>query len=160
MSNTTQTTTTPSLPTTIVTSDWYVNTVNNPSLKSVDGMLWSLTLQRCFDKKTNGFNVSQLKEEVRSLGTIGRRPPKTSGIGNNNEDYTEVMKQTKVDIIALINKNTDKNGNFKGESGKLYRIQNPFFREYVKRTDGKYVMKTTMKTGDTYYDENGKELVK
>ena len=74
-------------------------------------------------------------------------------------DYSEKMKTTKQQIISLINNNSNENGCFVGESGKQYKIQNPFFREYVE-VDGKMKMLTTLKRGTTYKDHNGKKVTK
>ena len=90
---------------------------------------------------------------------FGKRHPSTDGIGSNGEDFTDNMKDTKRDVITLIGKRTDSNDCFVGKSGKLYKIQNPFFREHVL-INGKPRMLTTIKKATKYKDHNGKTVTK
>ena len=136
----------PNLPTEVTTSDWYTSTIHNTSLTNVGGEQWKMYLFECYNVKTKSFDVTLIKSKVEMLSSFGKRPPKSEGFGSNGEDYSDSMKQTKQDIIKLIGKSTDSNGCFVGVSGKLYKIQNPFFREFVL-VNGKPKMKTTLKKG-------------
>ena len=134
----------PTLPSEITTSDWYTSRVHNTTLVNVGGEQWKMYLFECYNQKTN--DEVLVKGKVTMLESFGKRPPKSEGFGNNGEDYSDTMKKTKQDIITLIGKSTDSNGCFTGISGKLYKIQNPFFREFVL-VNGKPKMKTTLKKG-------------
>ena len=136
----------PTLPTEVTTSDWYTSIIHNTSLTNVGGEQWKMYLFECYNVKTKSFDVTLIKSKVEMLSSFGKRPPKSEGFGSNGEDYSDSMKQTKQDIIKLIGKSTDSNGCFVGVSGKLYKIQNPFFREFVL-VNGKPKMKTTLKKG-------------
>tara|TARA_R110002096_G_scaffold311981_1_gene506225 strand:- start:245 stop:760 length:516 start_codon:yes stop_codon:yes gene_type:complete len=136
----------PNLPTEVTTSDWYTSTIHNTSLVNVGGEVWKMYLFECYNVKTKSFDVTLIKSKVDMLSSFGKRPPKSEGFGSNGEDYSESMKQTKQDIINLISKSTDSDGCFVGVSGKLYKIQNPFFREFVL-INGKPKMRTTLKKG-------------
>ena len=138
----------PTLPTKVITSDWYTSTINNTTLKNVGGDNWNMYLFECYDSKKKEYNVELLKGKVNMLKSFGKRPPSSNGVGNNGVDFSDVMKKTKQEIITLIKKNSDSNDCFVGNSGKLYKIQNPFFREYVM-IDGKPKMKTLVKKGTT-----------
>ena len=149
----------PTLPTEITSQQWYQNSVNNTNLKNVGGDNWKITLFECLDPKTGTYNKELVKVKVTLLEKFGKRPPSTDGIGTNGEDFSDNMKTTKQDVITLIGKRTDSNGCFVGKSGKLYQIQNPFFREYVL-VNGKPRMLTTIKKGTEYKDHNGKKSTK
>ena len=136
----------PNLPSVITTSDWYTSVIHNTSLINVGGDNWKMYLFECYNVKTKSFDVTLVKGKVEMLESFGKRPPKSEGFGSNGEDFSDTMKQTKQDIINLIGKSTDSNGCFVGVSGKLYKIQNPFFREFVL-VNGKPKMKTTLKKG-------------
>ena len=136
----------PNLPTEVTTSDWYTSTIHNTSLVNVGGEQWKMYLFECYNTKTKSFDVTLVKGKVEMLKSFGKRPPKSEGFGSNGEDYSDSMKQTKQDIINLISKSTDNNGCFVGVSGKLYKIQNPFFREFVM-VNGKPKMRTILKKG-------------
>ena len=136
----------PTLPTEVTTSDWYTSIIHNTSLTNVGGEQWKMYLFECYNVKTKSFDVTLIKSKVEMLSSFGKRPPKSEGFGSNGEDYSDSMKQTKQDIIKLIGKSTDSNGCFVGVSGKLYKIQNPFFREFVL-VNGTPKMKTTLKKG-------------
>jgi len=136
----------PNLPSEVTTSDWYTSTIHNTSLVNIGGDVWKMYLFECYNVKTKSFDVTLIKSKVEMLSSFGKRPPKSEGFGSNGEDYSDSMKQTKQDIINLIGKSTDSNGCFVGVSGKLYKIQNPFFREFVL-VNGKPKMKTTLKKG-------------
>ena len=103
-------------------------------------------LFECYNVKTKSFDVTLIKSKVEMLSSFGKRPPKSEGFGSNGEDYSDTMKRTKQDIINLIGKSTDSRGCFTGVSGKLYKIQNPFFREFVL-VNGKPKMRTILKKG-------------
>jgi hypothetical protein len=139
-------TTLPNLPSEVTTSDWYTSTIHNTSLVNVGGEVWKMYLFECYNVKTKSFDVTLIKSKVEMLSSFGKRPPKSEGFGSNGEDYSESMKQTKQDIINLIGKSTDSMGCFTGVSGKLYKIQNPFFREFVL-VNGKPKMRTILKKG-------------
>ena len=149
----------PTLPTEITSQTWYQNSVNNTNLKNVGGDNWKISLCECYDPTTETYNKSLVKVKVTILEKFGKRPPSTDGIGTNGEDFTDNMKDTKRDVITLINKRTDSNDCFVGKSGKLYRIQNPFFREYVL-INGKPKMLTTLKKGTKYVNHEGKTVTK
>ena len=149
----------PTLPTEITSQTWYQDSVNNTDLNNVGGDNWKITLFECYNPKTKTFNVELVKSKVKTLGMFGKRPPSTDGIGTNGEDFTDNMKDTKRDVITLIGKRTDSNDCFVGKSGKLYKIQNPFFREHVL-INGKPRMLTTIKKGTKYKDHNGKTVTK
>ena len=149
----------PTLPTEITSQTWYQNSVNNTNLKNVGGDNWKITLFECYDPTTETYNKSLVKVKVTILEKFRKRPPSTDGIGTNGEDFTDNMKDTKRDVITLINKRTDSNDCFVGKSGKLYRIQNPFFREYVL-INGKPKMLTTLKEGTKYVNHEGKTVTK
>ena len=149
----------PTLPPEITSQTWYQNSVNNTNLKNVGGDNWKITLFECLDPKTGTYNKELVKVKVTLLEKFGKRPPSTDGIGTNGEDFSDNMKETKRDIITLIGKRTDSNGCFVGKSGKLFQIQNPFFREYVL-VNGKPRMLTTLKKGTEYTDHNGKKVTK
>ncbi len=136
----------PNLPSVITTSDWYTSRVHNTTLVNVGGDNWKMYLFECYNQKTKQYDEVLVKGKVTMLETFGKRPPKSEGFGSNGEDFSDTMKQTKQDIITLIGKSTDSNGCFVGVSGKLYKIQNPFFREFVL-VNGKPKMKTTLKKG-------------
>ena len=136
----------PTLPSEITTQDWYTSRVHNTTLVNVGGEQWKMYLFECYNTKTKSFDVTLIKSKVEMLSSFGKRPPKSEGFGSNGEDYSDTMKQTKQDIIKLIGKSTDSNGCFTGVSGKLYKIQNPFFREFVL-VNGKPKMKATLKKG-------------
>ena len=136
----------PNLPSEVTTSDWYTSTINNTTLENVGGEQWKMYLFECYNTGTNQFDVTLIKSKVLMLSSFGKRPPKSEGFGSNGEDYSETMKQVKQDIIKLIGKSTDSDGCFVGVSGKLYRIQNPFFREFVL-VNGKPKMRTILKKG-------------
>ena len=141
----------PNLPTEVTTSDWYTSTIHNTTLVNVGGEQWKMYLFECYNTKTKSFDVTLIKSKVKMLSSFGKRPPKSEGFGSNGEDYSDTMKRTKQDIINLIGKSTDSNGCFVGVSGKLYKIQNPFFREFVL-VNGKPKMKTTLKKGSKLDD--------
>ena len=149
----------PTLPTEITSQQWYQNSVNNTDLKNVCGDNWKFTLFECLDQKTGAYNKELVKVKVTILEKFGKRPPSTDGIGTNGEDFSDNMKTNKQDVITLIGKRTDSFGCFVGKSGKLYQIQNPFFREYVL-VNGKPRMLTTLKKGTEYTDNNGKTVTK
>lgn len=149
----------PTLPTEITSQTWYQDSVNNTDLNNVGGDNWKITLFECYNPKTKTFDVELVKSKVKTLGMFGKRPPSTDGIGTNGEDFTDNMKDTKRDVITLINERTDSNDCFVGKSGKLYRIQNPFFREYVL-VNGKPKMLTTLKKGTKYVNHEGKTVTK
>ena len=136
----------PNLPSEVTTSDWYTSTIHNTSLVNVGGEQWKMYLFECYNIKTKSFDVTLIKSKVEMLSSFGKRPPKSEGFGSNGEDYSDSMKQTKQDIINLIGKSTDSDGCFVGVSGKLYKIQNPFFREFVL-VNGKPKMRTILKKG-------------
>ena len=136
----------PNLPSVITTSDWYTSRVHNTTLVNVGGDNWKMYLFECYNQKTKQYDEVLVKGKVTMLETFGKRPPKSEGFGSNGEDFSDTMKQTKQDIITLIGKSTDSNGCFVGVSGKLYKIQNPFFREFVL-VNGKPKMNTTLKKG-------------
>ena len=136
----------PTLPSDITTQDWYTSRVHNTSLINVGGDNWKMYLFECYNQKTKQYDEVLVKGKVTMLESFGKRPPKSEGFGSNEEDFSDTMKQTKQDIIKLIGKSTDSNGCFVGVSGKLYKIQNPFFREFVL-VNGKPKMKTTLKKG-------------
>ena len=148
----------PELQSEITNSEWFINTINNPSLKNVGGDYWKMQLLECLDKKTGVYTLDLVKTKIEIMVQFGKRPPR-DGFGSNGTDYSEKMKTTKQQIISLINNNSNENGCFVGESGKQYKIQNPFFREYVE-VDGKMKMLTTLKRGTTYKDHNGKKVTK
>ena len=149
----------PTLPPEITSQQWYQNSVNNTDLKNVGGDNWKITLFECYDPNTKTYNKELVKVKVTILEKFGKRPPSTDGIGTNGEDFSDNMKDTKRDVITLISERTDSNGCFVGKSGKLYQIQNPFFREYVL-VNGKSRMLTTIKKGTKYVDHNGKTVTK
>ena len=149
----------PTLPTTITTTEWFTQSVNNTELVNVGGDNWKLHLLECFNPKTQEYNVDMVKTKVTFLQQFGKRPPKSDSVGSNGEDYSETMKQTKQDIIKLINEKSNKQGCFVGKSGKQYKIQNPFFREYVN-VNGTMKMKTTLSKGTVYTDHEGKDQTK
>ena len=136
----------PVLPTDVITSDWYIESINNSELTNVGGEQWKMYLFECYNSETDTFDIQLIKSKVSLLSSFGKRPPKSEGFGSNGEDYSDTMKQTKQDIINLINKSSNELGCFVGNSGKLYQIQNPFFREYVL-VNGKPKMKTTLDKG-------------
>ena len=136
----------PTLPTEITTSDWYTSRIHNTSLVNVGGEQMKMYLFECYNQKTKQYDEVLVKGKVTMLESFGKRPPKSEGFGSNGEDFSDTMKQTKQDIIKLIGKSTDSRGCFTGVSGKLYKIQNPFFREFVL-VNGKPKMKTTLKKG-------------
>jgi len=136
----------PTLPSDITTQDWYTSRVHNTTLVNVGGEQWKMYLFECYNPKTKQYDSKLVKGKVTMLESFGKRPPKSEGFGSNGEDYSDTMKKTKQDIINLIGKSTDSNGCFVGVSGKLYKIQNPFFREFVL-VNGKPKMKTTLKKG-------------
>ena len=136
----------PNLPSEITTSDWYHNSIHNTSLVNVGGEQWKMYLFECYNQKTEQYDEVLVKGKVTMLESFGKRPPKSEGFGSNGEDYSDSMKQTKQDIIKLIGQSTDSNGCFVGVSGKLYKIQNPFFREFVL-VNGKPKMRTILKKG-------------
>ena len=136
----------PTLPSDITTQDWYTSRVHNTTLSNVGGDTWKMYLFECYNPKTKQYDSKLVKGKVTMLESFGKRPPKSEGFGSNGEDFSDTMKQTKQDIIKLIGKSTDSNGCFVGVSGKLYKIQNPFFREFVL-VNGKPKMKTTLKKG-------------
>ena len=149
----------PSLPPEITSQTWYQNSVNNTDLKNVGGDNWKITLFECYEPNTKTYNKELVKVKVTILEKFGKRPPSTDGIGTNGEDFSDNMKNTKRDVITLISERTDSDGCFVGKSGKLYQIQNPFFREYVL-VNGKSRMLTTIKKGTKYVDHNGKTVTK
>tara|TARA_R100001143_G_C3282937_1_gene97572 strand:- start:17 stop:526 length:510 start_codon:yes stop_codon:yes gene_type:complete len=149
----------PTLPPEITSQQWYQNSVNNTNLKNVGGDNWKITLFECLDPKTGTYNKELVKVKVTILEKFGKRPPSTDGIGTNGEDFSDNMKDTKRDVITLISERTNSDGCFVGKSGKLYQIQNPFFREYVL-VNGKPRMLTTIKKGTKYIDHNGKTVTK
>ena len=136
----------PNLPTEVTTSDWYTSTIHNTSLVNIGGDVWKMYLFECYNVKTKSFDVTLIKSKVEMLSSFGKRPPKSEGFGSNGEDYSDSMKKTKQDIINLIGQSTDSDGCFVGVSGKLYKIQNPFFREFVL-VNGKPKMRTILKKG-------------
>ena len=117
----------PTLPSDITTQDWYTSRVHNTTLSNVGGDTWKMYLFECYNQKTKQYDEVLVKGKVTMLESFGKRPPKSEGFGSNGEDFSDTMKQTKQDIIKLIGKSTDSNGCFVGVSGKLYKIQNPFF---------------------------------
>ena len=136
----------PTLPSEITTQDWYTSRVHNTTLVNVGGEQWKMYLFECYNQKTKQYDEVLVKGRVTMLESFGKRPPKSEGFGSNGEDFSDTMKQTKQDIIKLISKSTDSNGCFVGVSGKLYKIQNPFFREFVM-VNGKPKMRTILKKG-------------
>ena len=149
----------PTLPTEITSQPWYQNSVNNTDLKNVGGDNWKISLCECYEPNTKTYNKELVKVKVTILEKFGKRPPSTDGIGTNGEDFSDNMKDTKRDVITLISERTNSDGCFVGKSGKLYQIQNPFFREYVL-VNGKPRMLTTIKKGTKYVDHNGKTVTK
>ena len=149
----------PLLPSNITTSEWFTQSVNNTELVNVGGESWKIHLMECYNPKTKDYNVELVKSKVTFLKQFGKRPPKSDSVGSNGEDFSETMIKTKQDIITLINKSVNSDGVFVGKSGKSYKIQNPFFREYVS-VNGTMKMKTTLPKGTTYTDHEGKERTK
>ena len=149
----------PTLPSEITSQTWYQDSVNNTDLNNVGGDNWKITLFECYNPKTKTYDVELVKSKVTILEKFGKRPPSTDGIGTNGGDFSDNMKDTKRDVITLISDRTNSDGCFIGKSGKLYQIQNPFFREYVL-VNGKPKMLTTLKKGTKYKDHNGKTVTK
>ena len=73
----------PTLPTKVITSDWYTSTINNTTLKNVGGDNWNMYLFECYDSKKKEYNVELLKGKVNMLKSFGKRPPSSNGVGNN-----------------------------------------------------------------------------
>ena len=147
----------PTLPHDITTKSWFVDPVNNTDLTNVGGKQWKVHLLECFVNGT--FDTTLIKSKVQFLERVGMRPPKQDSVGSNGEDYSETMTTTKQEIINLINEKSNSDGVFVGKSGKTYKIQNPFFREFVL-SDGKFKMLTTLPKGTEYTDHEGNTQTK
>ena len=147
----------PTLPTEITSKPWFVDSINNTDLVNCGGKTWKVHLLECY--VDGQYQEILVKSKVTFLERVGQRPPKQDGIGSNGEDFSETMITTKQEIINLIKDKSDEYGCFVGKSGKMYKIQNPFFREFVW-SDGKLKMLTTLPSGTSYTDPNGDEQVK
>ena len=147
----------PTLPTEITSKPWFVDSINNTDLINCGGKNWKVHLLECY--VDGQYQEVLVKSKVTFLERVGQRPPKQDGIGSNGEDFSETMTTTKQEIINLINDKSNSDGCFVGKSGKMYKIQNPFFREFVL-SDGKYKMLTILPSGKEYIDHNGNTQVK
>ena len=133
----------PQLPTSFTTSKLYVSTISNDSLKGCSGKSWKVHLFECLDTNTGEYDVNKLNAKVDLLVMIDQRPPKTSGGSKGTDHYNDKMKDTKTKVDTIITEM----GIQKGKNGKLYG-GHYMMREYVKTTEGKYVMKTTQDAKD------------
>ena len=147
----------PTLPTEITSKSWFVDSINNTDLVNCGGKTWKVHLFECYID--GEYSETLLKSKVSFLSRVGQRPPKQDGIGSNGEDFSETMIETKQEIINLINDKSNSDGVFVGKSGKMYKIQNPFFREFVL-SEGKYKMLTTLPSGKEYTDHEGNTQTK